>query len=464
MRIRHYAVAITTLLNFACMPSSRIVDPIACEQRQLTSDASGHCINSTQCFSPDGSKIVYDTRNEDSKLAANGQIRMIDVHTGEDVLLYQTTNQSEYGPGVGAATFSPGGKYVLFLGGIQNASKDNPYSFTRRTGIAVAIGHPGTAIGMDARDMQPPYTRGALRGGTHAHSWSGDGQMISFTYNDHVLAEAARTHPAVIDTRTVGILFPQAVTVPHADGIENKNGEWFAALITRVTQQPQPGSDEISKAFDECWIGTNGYSKADGSRQHKAIAFQGHVVTKEGETKTSIFVADIPADMSIMTRDLSPGTGTELPAVPSGITQRRITGDEIYVSPTPRHWLRSTPDGSLVGFLAADASGIIQLWGVSPNGGAVRQLTYLSSSITGPFNFSYDGKYAACMAGGIVYVTRLSDSKSFAVTSPRENVELTGAVVWSPAGHTLAVNGYVQDEVGKFLQVFLVRFRDEEAG
>src|SRR5215468_6675911 len=78
-------------------------------ERQLTHDNAGHCINSTQCFSPDGNWIVYDSRNDDSQLAANGEIHMVNTETGKDVFLYKTLNQTQYGPGVGAATFSPEG-------------------------------------------------------------------------------------------------------------------------------------------------------------------------------------------------------------------------------------------------------------------------------------------------------------------------------------------------------------------
>lgn len=442
------------------MPSSHIVDTVVCDERQLTNDAFGHCINSTQCFSPDGSKIVYDTRNEDSGLAANGQIRMIDIGTGEDVLLYATSNQSGYGPGVGAATFAPDGKLVLFLGGIQNASKENPYSFTRRTGIGIALDKPGVPVWMDARDIRPPFTPGALRGGTHAHTWSGDGQMISFTYNDHILAEAAKTNSAVIDTRTIGIMFPRKVAVKEADDIENKNGNYYSVLIATVSKGPKPGSDEISKAFDECWIGTNGYLKSDGTWQKKAIAFQGHVVDSNGNMITSIFVADIPENLQNNIAGLLPGTIVSLPAIPPGIVQRRITGDGIYVSPVPRHWLRSTPDGSLIGYLSSDGKGIIQLWGVSPNGGTPKQLTFLSSSVSGPFNFSPDGKHVAYISAGTINITRLMDGKTFIATSRQADDDLIGAVVWSPNGNELAYNRYVSDDRGRFLQIFIVNFSD----
>ncbi|RYF90361.1 MAG: DUF3748 domain-containing protein, partial [Chitinophagaceae bacterium] len=253
---------------------------------QLTSDLKGHCLNSTQCFSADGKMIVYDTRNVDSALASNGEIRIFNIETLEDRLVYKTENQTAFGPGVGAVTFSPVANRVLFLAGIRNADESNPYSITRRTGFAVDVSNeatqpvigdtgqtetvvqPNRVIRMDARDIVEPYTPGALRGGTHAHTWSGDGQWVSFTYNDHVLHKAAINTPdsngssttilpqadpahEIIDTRTVGVMFPGSTQVAGADDVENINGTMFSVLVTKVVKRPKPGTDEISRAFDE---------------------------------------------------------------------------------------------------------------------------------------------------------------------------------------------------------------------
>lgn len=422
---------------------------------QITQSHSGHCINSTQCFSSDGQWIVYDARNKDAQLAANGEIRMVNTTTREDVLLYQTSHQTIYGPGVGAATFAPDGKKVLFLGGIQNADETNPYSFTRRTGIAVEVAYPLTPIWMDARDIVAPFTPGALRGGTHAHTWSGDGQWISFTYNDHILSELAKTDSTLIDTRTVAVMFPRPVQVKDADGCENKNGAMYSTLVSRVVRHPVPGSDEISRAFDECWIGERGYIKPDGTRQYRAIAFQGELIDEKGNKKTEIFVTDIPDPIQMDYNDPRyAGTIDLLPEVPASIQQRRISFTEKGVAATPRHWLRSTPDGLLIGFLAADEGGVIQLWGISPNGGPPKQLTWLQQSIEGPFNFSPDGDWVAYVAGGEVQVTRLSDGETRRLTTKGENCSaVTGAVNWSPRGDMLCYNRYVNG----YLQIFSLR-------
>ena len=146
---------------------------------QLTSDNHGHLLNTSQCFSKDDQWIVYDGRNVDDGIQQNGTIAMVHVKTKEIRTLYTTSHQTEYGPGVGAVTFSPVEDRVLFIHGIRNADKENPYGYSRRTGVSVLINKPGIGEFLDARNIAPPFTPGALRGGTHAHSWSADGKWIS---------------------------------------------------------------------------------------------------------------------------------------------------------------------------------------------------------------------------------------------------------------------------------------------
>ena len=106
---------------------------------QLSHGKGGHTIHNTECFSPDDQWIVFDTRNNDTLIGSTGNISMINTHTGVLRELYHTKHQTIYGPGVGAATFSPTANHVIFIHGIQNADKNNPYGFTRRTGVAIDI-------------------------------------------------------------------------------------------------------------------------------------------------------------------------------------------------------------------------------------------------------------------------------------------------------------------------------------
>lgn len=428
---------------------------------QLTHDPNGHTIHNTECFSPNDQWIVYDGRNFDSLISSTGNISIVNVETGEIRELYHTTHQTQYGPGVGAATFSPAANRVIFIHGIRNSEKNNPYDFTRRTGVAIDVAKPLHPIFMDARDITPPFTPGALRGGTHAHNWSADGKWVSFTYNDYILQQLEKKDSSVKDLRTVGVMVPgHPVQVAEDSLRENNSGKMFAVVVAEVTENPKPGSDEIDRAFDEGWIGSKGYQKKDGKWQHRAIAFQGEVVNDDGSKKSEVFVADLPEDVT-RAKPGKPleGTVTSRPNVPAGVEQRRITYTSNGIR-GPRHWLRTTSDGSLIAFLGKDDKGIVQLFGVSPNGGNIRQLSFNNSSIQGPFNFSPDGKYLAYLADNSVFVTELSTGKSQRLTASAPNTEkVSGSVVWSNNGSMLAFNKYVKDKTtGKlFLQIFVIK-------
>jgi WD40 repeat protein len=432
---------------------------------QLTRDNSGHTIHNTQCFSPDDQWIVFDSRNYDTLINSTGNISMVNTQTGEIRELYHTKHQTLYGPGVGAATFSPVDNRVIFIHGIRNADKSNPYGITRRTGVAVDIAKPFHSIFMDARDITPPFTPGALRGGTHAHNWSGDGKWISFTYNDFIISELEKKDSLAKDLRTVGVMVPgHPVHVPYDASEENNSGEMFSVVVAKVTETPKPGSDEIDKAFDEGWIGVKGYQKSDGRWQRRAIAFQGEVVNTDGTKKIEVFVTDLSEDLTKANPGQPlEGTLSSRPNIPAGVSQRRITRLENGIQGS-RHWLRSSPDGNIIAFLSKDDNGIIQVFGVSPNGGKITQLTFNSHSVQGPFNFSPDGKRLAYLADNSVLVTDIKTGKSKRLT-PRYSDEesVTGSVVWSNHGSMLAFNRYVKDDsTGElFLQIFLIRENQE---
>ncbi|PZR28054.1 MAG: DUF3748 domain-containing protein [Citrobacter freundii] len=426
---------------------------------QLTHDAAGHCLNSTQCFSPDDQWIVYDGRNYDHLIGSTGLIAMVNVETGEIVKLYETAGQTDFGPGVGAATFSPVDDRVLFIHGIRNANQENPYTITRRTGVAIDITNPGVPVFMDARNIIPPFTNGALRGGTHAHTWTADGEWISFTYNDHILAQMAKTDSSVKDLRTIGIMVPGIRVIVPVNDLENNNGEMFSMLVVDVTSSPLPGSDEIEKAFDETWIGRNGYLKKDGSRQRRAIAYQGNLREKDGTIKTEIFIVDIPDNILQLAATVSlQGSLTERPALPPGLIHRRISFTEKGVSDQPRHWLRSNASGSRIAFLAEDNKGFIQLFTISPDGGKPDQLTTFAFSIQGPVNFSPDGNHIAYIADNSVFITEVNTASSSRITiRSDEDSKPVGAVNWSNDGKTLCYNKYVEVDSRKFLQIFLLK-------
>ena len=429
-------------------------------ERQITFDNSGHIIHNYQVFSPDDEWIVFDSRNVETEISSTGTVSIVKVNTGEIKELYRTKNQTVHGPGVGAVTFSPVEDKVLFIHGIRNASASNPYGFARRTGVAIDINDPHVPIFMDARNIIAPFTPGALRGGTHAHTWSGDGKWISFTYNDYVFQQRSIKDSSVRDLRTIGVMVPGRVTVPE-HGVENNDGEMFSALVVPVKENPTPGSDEIDRAFDEGWIGKEGYLKADGSRQKKAIAFQGNTRNVKGDTITEVFVVDLPDDIIQAAKGKAiQGTDSTRPGIPNGVHSRRITFTKNGLA-GPRFWLRSSPDGSVIAYLAKDTNDIVQIYLVSPNGGQVRQLTFHSSSIQGPFNFSPDGHYLAYTCDNSIFVTNILDGKSYRVTMRRSEKEKpVGAPVWSNHGSMIAYNRYVKSGDNYFAQIFVLKKED----
>lgn len=427
------------------------------KESQLTHDKYGHFLNSTQVFSPDDKWIVYDTRNDDGGIGVTGTIEMVNVETGEIKQLYKTTNQTKFGPGVGAVTFNPKVDTVLFIHGIRNADEKKPYGFARRTAVAVDINKPMEPIFMDARNITAPFTPGALRGGTHAYAWSGDGEWICFTYNDYVIEQLAKTDSTVKDLRTIAIMAPGKVSIPADTGLENNSGEKFSVVVADVKENPAPGSDEIDKAFDEGWVGKNGYKKKDGTRQNRAIAFQGNVKNNQQQTIAEVFIADIPDDVTkaLPGKPLE-GTSATRPNVPAGVTQRRLTFTEKGIV-GPRHWLKSTGDGSLIFFLTKDENGIVQIYTVSPNGGEPQQISFNEFSVDGPINVSPDDQYISYIADNSVFITNIKTHQSFRLNAAEKDAYPFGAVIWSNDGKLLAFNRKLKQADGAYYQIFILR-------
>ncbi len=433
------------------------------KEQQLTFDKKGHLLHNTQVFSPDDQWIVYDTRNVETEISENCCIEMVNVKTGETRLLYQTKHQSIYGPGVAAATFSPVENEVLFIHGLSNCDSSRPYSQTRRTGVAVKITRPGIPIYKDARDLQPPFTPGALRGGTHAHTWSGDGQWISFTYNDAIMAELEKKHKEVRDMRMVGIMAPYGPVKVNKDTAgENKNGEMFTVVVSRVTEDPKPGSNEIEKAHGDCWVGKDGYIRTNGERQKRAVAFLGDTRDKANHPLTEVYIADIPDDVT----HASPGapiegTAQTRPLPPKGVKQRRLTYTANRKYPGiegPRFWIRCAPDGSLIFFLMKDDRGIVQFYAVSPNGGPIKQITHNDFSVSGTFNVSPDGKFLAYAGGNNVYVTEIATGITKNMSPDNENHPgRVQWVNWSNNGKMIAYDRKVATEGKDYYQIFILK-------
>lgn len=429
-------------------------------ERQVTDRSGGHILTNTNVWSPDGRWIVYDTRSDPAGEKFDGQtIEIVHVETGEIREVYRARN----GAHCGVATFSPRDQKVAFILGPENPTPDWQYGPSHRQGVVVNVDRPHAAEPLDARDITPPFTPGALRGGSHVHVFSGDGAWVSFTYDDHVLSalDPHMKEAHDVNQRNVGISAPVRRVHVKPDDPRNHGGSMFSVLVTRTVNWPRPGSDEIARAFEDAWIGTNGYTRPDGSQQRRAIAFQGHVVTTDGATIAEVFVADIPDDITVAGDGPLEGTPITRPVPPKGTSQRRITYTADRDHPGlqgPRHWLRSSPDGSQIAFLMRDDAGIVQFWTISPNGGQPRQVTHNPFDIASAFSWSPEGNAIAYVADNSVFVsdaasgtaTRLTP-RSDDATAPRPE-----ACVFSPDGRRIAYVRSIARQGEVYNQVFVV--------
>jgi hypothetical protein len=432
--------------------------PAQAAERVLTHEPHGHQIHNTQVFSPDGRHIVFDWRNDETQIGPTSRIGLAEVATGAETVIYQAVHPSEFGPGLGAATFSPVAREVVFIHGLANADAAHPYAADRRTAALVALDRPGIFTHLDARDVTPPFTPGALRGGTHAHNWSADGTLLSCTYNDAVFPTLA----APDDLRTVAVIVRgKPVTVAEPTASEDFSGSGYAVNVVPITRHPAPGSDEISRAYDEGWVGIDGYLRSDGTRQRRALAFIGNVTAADGNSHSEVFLADLPDDLSQPAAAPLEGTATSFPAPPAGVHIRRLTRTDATPQPGlqgPRHWLRSSPDGATIAFLDADDDGFIQIFGVAPTGGPIRQISRLKSSVETPINWSPDGKFIACAAGGKIVCVNVVNGKGDNLTSDSTpGQQPCNGVVFSPDGKWLAFNRKLPHPDGhSYFQICLV--------
>lgn len=432
---------------------------------QLTHELKGHMLNQRQAFSPDDASLVFDYRNDDSKIGENASIGILNIHKQESRPVYNLENQSSFGPGVGAGSFHPKKNQLVFIHGLKNASESRPYTFTRRFAMLLDLDDPKNSGPLEARDVEPPFTKGALRGGSHAYSFSKDGRMVSFTYNDAVLAEEALVNPNVQDLRTVGaFLMNEPVSILGEKDDENFDGKAFSVLLAEVHSQPEPGSDQINKAYEECWVGTCGYTKPDGSIQKNAMAYLGDIFTANGEKITEVFISDIPEVNSEMKASVNAGSKDAFPSLPKGVIQRRLTFTEDEPYPGiqgPRHWLRSSPDGSLIYFYKKDDSGIVQVYAVSPNGGEIKRLTSNTVSPETSFSLSADGKF---LAYGIKEKIYIADSRNGDVqmiySTALDSTSHLSNLNWSNSGYQLAYNRKVADQDSSYFQIFMLDLSD----
>lgn len=400
-------------------------------------------------FSPDGRLLCFDCRGK-SGINGNRRIGYIDLKAGRTVIFYE---QKPPALGVGAVSFLSNTEVVCIHALLSGLT----YDFTVRGGriIPIAPGAPGRWL--DSRNVLPPFTPGALRGGTHKHEPDASGQWIGFTYNDHI------TRARGSDLRNVGVSRRgQPVPVPDDPLGRNFSGESFSVLLTACVDRPRPGTDEYGRAEGDCWVGREGY--LDGGVRRRARAFRGLVAADENGKIVpygEVFVADVPDDITVP-GPLGPleGTPTTYPAPPRGARVRRLTRTAENPNREMRGvsgHLRASGDGRWIAFVARaqTGSGIAdQVFAVSPETGEVRQVSHVACGVVGSPRFSPDSTcITAAGLDGALYLWSARErdwGRETRLVPPNGPPPVN--MVFSPDSHTIAYNRTIAD----VMQVFVV--------
>jgi hypothetical protein len=397
-------------------------------ERVITNGPGGRILTNTGVWSPDGQWIVFDTRSDPAGAVFDGtHIQAVHVQSGEVRTLYQ----SLHGACCGVATWHPHEEKVAFIHGPEYPTTEWSYGPSRRQGVWVDLAVPGLAHALDARDLVPPYTPGALRGGSHVHVWHPHGELLSCTYDDDVLQpHTDPTSAAHINQRNVAVLFPQPVLVPKTHP-RNHDGACFSVVVTHTMNSPRPGTDEISKACEEAWLGST-----------RSVAFQG-TVNHKGTMVTEVFLVELPDDLTVAGEAPLQGTPTTRHAPPRGTRQRRLTFTAMRPHPGlagPRHWHRSNPAGTMIAFIAYDDAARPQLFTVEPTTYAVHQLTHGCQSPQSAFTWHPSGQFIAVVIEQSVCIVDVESKGIVRLTEPCQaaHAPRPEAVVFSPTGEQIA--------------------------
>jgi WD40 repeat protein len=420
--------------------------------KQITQAAHGHELCVFGLFSPDDQWIVYSCGPNHS----NDRIEKVNINTGQVQQLYKIEKTNEYGPGCGTVSFCDTQEKIIFIHGPFNSSKDRQYEFWRRSGAV--IDEYGQFFFLDARDVTEPFTEGALRGGTHCHEWSSDGSWVSFTYNDAIMAKIESKTGNNVNLRTVGVSRPNGI-VEVDDHPENHDGRWFSALVVEVTPEPALHTDQISRACNNGWVGKRGYRKMDGSQQ-RAIAFMGKTVDAKGNPLMEVYIVDLPDEIKKPQHGKTLcGTKTEMPGVVKGASQKRLTYTEDRKFPgiclETRHWLRSSADGSKIGYLAKDDKGVVQAFYVSPIEKKPVQISNEKHDITSSVFWSPDGDFVSYICDNSIFVCSVETGVSVRLTPKYES--MPKRAVWSHKGDKIVFARKALSVNGKmFSQIFII--------
>lgn len=401
--------------------------------KQITTAPRNHQLTNIHTWTPDSQWLVFDVRPSGASFTGE-TIERVNVHTGEVEVIYRAPE----GAHVGVVTVHPHDDKYVFIHGPQNPDADWHYDFHHRQSV---ITTQGKTVNLDAMDITAPFTPGALRGGSHVHVFSPNGENVSFTYNDHVMHE----WDVRCDLRNVGVAVPYGPVQPQGTHPREYAGSHWCVLVSHTTPNPVPGSDDINRAYEEGWVGND------------RMAFIGDTLSEKGEKVPELFIVALPGSESGWKQPGEAplqGTETTLPAPPKGVVQQRLTFTHQRTWPglvnVPRHWVRSNPQATKIAFLMRDEAGIVQLWLISPLGGEPQQLTHTETGIQSAFNWHPSGRALGFVLDNRIARCDASSAEVTFLTFDHVNSPSADAVVFSPDGKQVAW----MEEVGGFRQLW----------
>ncbi|NOY41224.1 MAG: DUF3748 domain-containing protein [Planctomycetes bacterium] len=430
-------------------------------ERQITHDVqSNHELDNNDNFSPDDRFLVFDTRTVEGGISASKMVAKVEIDTGEVTSLYKTKEPTAFGPGAGAASYSHVRDEVIFIHGpFHSTGPENQYEQYRRVGVVAAGDGSGEFHLADARCLEGPYAAGALRGGTHRHEFSGDGNWVGFTYNDAVMIAYGKKIGQDFNLRTIGVTqLGQPLTVVESEQFPN-TVDGFSALVVVVVPNPKPGSDEISRAAGDSWVGRDGYLRASGTRQ-MARAFIGTTRDADGNEVDELFLVDIPTDIT-RPGSLGPleGTATTFPMPPAGAAQRRLTDSTRRKNPGCMGIVRTSHDGSTIAFLMKDNQGDWQVYLTTPQGAKPKQATFVEGGVDTGVRWHPDGKAIVNVAGSRILVTTVESGPNFGKSRILcDCASEPFALVWSHDGKTIAYNRRIRVGGRESTQIFALDY------
>jgi hypothetical protein len=424
---------------------------------QLTNTLSGHTIANRGCWTADGRAILFDRRDDETRFDSTSIMLALLDPASSATLNGKSAYCSPDGSCCGVPTCSPVDDRIVFIHADEPLSDDWQYCAWHRRGVIMRLSQPETASNLDARDVVPPFTPGALRGGTHLHTFNHNATAIVSTYEDHILA-TRDDNQAEANRRGIAVhVLSTPVTVPKTHQC-NHDGASFTTFVSQLTDHPIAGSDEISMATGEAWL------VGPGNR----IAMQGTVVERRGKSCVEIFLITLPnrlGDLCIAGDHPLPGTPTTRPGVPAGVTQQRLTFTSERAFPGiagPRHWAVGSPDGSRIGFYLRDDNGSVQFWTVSPDSGETIQVTHNAPEPTSPFTWHPDGSHITYVADGSVMLVNARNGNYRRLTPqlPIADGPTHHACAFSPDGSSIAymqpVDFIVAGRSKRFNQIHIV--------